>query len=50
MRFLACLDNEKGTHTIYEIVNNKPMKIVVHPMAIEPKPEAKKPEANKKAK
>lgn len=50
MRFFGCIDNEKGIHTIYEIVNGKPVKIVTHPMAIETKPEAKKPEANKKAK
>ena len=35
MRFLTCIDSEKGTSTLYEVINGKPVAIKVHPLAIE---------------
>ena len=34
MRFMMCMDSEKQTSTIYEIVNKKPVKVTTHPLAL----------------
>jgi hypothetical protein len=42
MRFFTCINSEKGTHTIYEIVGGKPVAIKAHPIATETNPKQEK--------